>query len=124
MSARAVGERLRSLAAGHVAFQQSLGPLTTYRVGGPAGVLFEPASIEDLVHLRAAFDDADVDPDSVDVVVIGRGSNVVVSDEGFDGLVIRMSQPMSWIRGGDDPAVVSAGAATSLPLLANWAARR
>ena len=124
MKAREFGERLRSLAEGHVAFEQPLGPLTTYRVGGPAAVLFEPASVEDLVHVTAAFQDAGVEPASVDVVVIGRGSNVVVSDEGFDGLVIRMTQPMSWIRGHQDPAVVSAGAATSLPLLANWAARR
>lgn len=124
MTLQEVGERLRSLAVGRVAFDQELGVLTTYRVGGPASVLFEPASAEDLAHLTTALRESDVDPASFDVVVIGRGSNVVVSDQGFEGVVIRMTQPMSWIREGDSTNVVSAGAATSLPLLANWAARR
>ena len=115
---------MRSLAEGRVAFDQTLGVLTTYRVGGPASVLFEPASADDLVHLGTATRDAGIDAAALDVVVIGRGSNVVVSDEGFSGVVVRMTQPMSWIREGDSDRVVSAGAATSLPLLANWAARR
>ncbi|MFP5352348.1 MAG: UDP-N-acetylmuramate dehydrogenase [Actinomycetota bacterium] len=123
MTAREVGERLRSMAEGRVAFDQALGVLTTYRVGGPASVLFEPASPEDLTLLTTASREAGVDPATLDVVVIGRGSNVVISDQGFDGVVIRMTQPMSWIR-SDDPERVAAGAATSLPLLANWAARR
>lgn len=119
----AVGERLRERAEGRVALDHPLRGLTTYRVGGPAGLLFEPASSADLAHLHAALTDAGRDAAEVDVVVLGRGSNVVVSDRGFSGVVIRMTQQMSWIH-GDEGAIVSAGAATSLPLLANWAARR
>ena len=119
-----MGERLRSLAEGRVAFDEALGVLTTYRVGGPASVLFEPASAEDLLHLTTATRGAGMDPAALDVVVIGRGSNVVVSDRGFDGVVIRMTQPMSWIRGTTTGPVFRAGCATPLPSLANWAARR
>lgn len=124
MNVRDVGERLRSLAEGRVAFDQALGALTTYRVGGPASVLFEPASAEDLVHLVTATREAGIEAGTLDYVVIGRGSNVVVSDLGFSGVVIRMTQPMSWIRGTIDRNVFTAGCATPLPSLANWAARR
>lgn len=123
MTIREIGERLQPRVQGRVAFDEPLGRLTTYRIGGPAAVLFEPASADDLLHLAPAIREVGLDPDEVDIVVLGRGSNVVVSDEGFAGLVIRMAQRMSWIEGGA-ASVVSAGAATSLPLLANWAARR
>ena len=123
MNVHAVGERLRDTATGRVELDISLGGLTTYRVGGRASVLFEPASPDDLALLTPAIRDAGADPAAIDLVVLGRGSNVVVSDRGFDGIVVRMAQPMSWIR-GEDGSDVSAGAATSLPLLANWAARR
>lgn len=49
---------------------------------------------------------------------------MVVSDQGFEGIAIRMGPPLAWIEGGSDGETVTAGAATSLPLLANWAARR
>lgn len=97
---------------------RSLAPLTTYRLGGPAAVLFEPARGDEVAAaarlLRSARD--------VPVLVLGRGSNTVVSDEGWPGLVIHVGGGLSWIegRGGG----VEAGAGTSLPQLANWTARR
>ncbi len=125
MNLRTVGERLRELADGEVALERSLAPLTTYRVGGSAAVVFEPASAQDLLHLPTACISAGVDPAEVPVLPLGRGSNTVFSDRGFDGIVIRMGPSLSWIRGGqDDSTRVAAGAATSLPFLANWAARR
>ncbi|MDP9069051.1 MAG: UDP-N-acetylmuramate dehydrogenase [Actinomycetota bacterium] len=125
VGARAVGERLRELAAGEVHFDRSLAPLTTYRVGGAAAVLFEPASAADLLHLRTAVRDVGADPAELGFLALGRGSNMVVSDRGFDGIVIRTGAGLSWIRGDEQrPTRVAAGAATSLPLLANWAARR
>lgn len=57
-----------------------LGPRTTLRLGGAAREVVEAASEEEVV---AAVRDADGD-----VLVLGGGSNVVVSDEGFDGRVV------------------------------------
>lgn len=121
-----MGERLTALATGTVALDRPLAPLTTYRLGGPAAVLFEPASAGDLLTITQAALEAGVSTDEVGLLVIGRGSNIVISDRGFDGLVIKMGSSMSWITGADEVASgrVNAGAATSLPLLANWAARR
>ena len=61
-----------------------LADLTTLRLGGPAGRYLETSSSVDLVDaVRGA--DAAGEP----LLVLGRGSNVVVPDEGFPGLVVR-----------------------------------
>ncbi|MEP6761520.1 MAG: UDP-N-acetylmuramate dehydrogenase [Sporichthyaceae bacterium] len=59
---------------------------TTLRLGGPASRLVVVHSEADLVDaVRTA--DAAGDP----VLVLGRGSNVVIADEGFDGLVVQIA---------------------------------
>jgi UDP-N-acetylmuramate dehydrogenase len=109
-------------ARGRVARDVVLAPMTTYKLGGPAGVLFEPQDVDDLTLLAEVL--ARVDPSGdVPVFALGRGSNVVISDHGWDGVVVRMND--AWIRidqKRDDSCI--AGAATSLPVVANWAARR
>ncbi|HVT42549.1 MAG TPA: hypothetical protein VHD39_06150, partial [Acidimicrobiales bacterium] len=60
-----------------------LGPLTTYGVGGPAAVLVELEAPADLEVLRAALRGADLP-----LFVLGRGSNLLVADAGFDGVVV------------------------------------
>jgi UDP-N-acetylmuramate dehydrogenase len=116
-----VAAALRTRFQGHVEPGRRLAPLTTYRLGGAAALYVEPRSVDDLVVLgevvRAHF------PDGIPLLALGRGSNVVVSDAGFPGVVIRMGQSFSRIEPTTDDGL-EAGAATSLPLLANWAARR
>ncbi|HSJ70432.1 MAG TPA: UDP-N-acetylmuramate dehydrogenase [Acidimicrobiia bacterium] len=91
-----------------------LAPFTTYKVGGPARWFVEPNDLEELRSIL------EVTPPAVDVWVLGRGSNVVISDEGFDGLVIRLGQGFcaSDVRG--DGSVV-AGGGLALPVLARAA---
>src|SRR5204863_5727788 len=58
----------------------------------------------------------------IHVVVVGKGSNLLVADEGFDGLVLRLGRAFRWAaRDGDR---LSAGAATPLPALAGVAMRQ
>ena len=62
-----------------------LAPLTTIRVGGPADWLCRAASFRDVVDALAWARE-----EGVPVAVVGRGSNLLVSDEGFRGLVLRL----------------------------------
>lgn len=124
MNLRAVGERLAARAEGGVGFDRPLASYTTYRLGGPAAILFEPASASDLLNASHALGEVGVAGEEVPLLVVGRGSNIVISDRGFKGLVIKMGSPLSWIAADQNPNRVGAGAATSMPLLANWAARR
>ncbi|MGB0744727.1 MAG: FAD-binding protein, partial [Opitutales bacterium] len=65
---------------------------TTMRIGGPAKIYAEPANRADLQTLLRA-----VELFGIEHFCIGRGSNLLVADEGFDGLVIRFSAP-NWKR--------------------------
>ncbi|MFB4272319.1 UDP-N-acetylmuramate dehydrogenase [Nonomuraea sp. GTA35] len=65
---------------------EMLAPYTTLRMGGPARDFAEATSAEQLVSLIA-----EADMNGVPTLLLGGGSNVVVSDEGFDGLVVKVA---------------------------------
>ncbi len=68
--------------------EEPLAAKTTLRVGGAARLFAEPAGEEDL---RALLQKAR--SEDVPVFMLGRGSNLVVPDEGVDGLVVSLSHP-------------------------------
>jgi len=89
----------------------SLAPLCTYRVGGPAAALVtvhDDAELDALAELLA--------PDQVPVLCVGRGSNLLVADRGFDGVAVVLGERFADVelRG----ATVVAGAAALLPVVA------
>jgi UDP-N-acetylmuramate dehydrogenase len=88
-----------------------LGPLTTYRVGGAAAVAVTPRDEAEL--LRAA--DA-VQRSGVAVLVVGRGSNLLVADAGFPGLAVVIGDAFATIE--LDGPLVRAGGGASLPVIA------
>jgi UDP-N-acetylmuramate dehydrogenase len=88
---------------GRLAANAPLGPLTWFRTGGAAEVLFRPADVEDLAAFLAGLDAA------VPVTVIGAGSNLIVRDGGVAGVVIRL--PAAFARIAVEPDGVMAGAA-------------
>lgn len=101
-----VGGRLRS----HV----TIAPLTTFRIGGPAALYLEPDSIDDLRAVASA-----VRETGIPVEILGKGSNVLVSDAGIEGLVLRLGRGFRWAaRDGD---ALTAGGAMPLPALAGIA---
>ena len=124
------GDGLRALAGalGARATQDKpLGPLTTYGVGGPAALYVEVEGPDDLAAVRRAWRAARgrrrAPPPPV--FVLGRGSNLLVADEGFEGIVLHLGGGFAGIdlpapggTGGAAPVVVRAGAAVALPVLA------
>jgi UDP-N-acetylmuramate dehydrogenase len=91
-----------------------MAPLTTFRIGGPAAIFLEPESERDLVAAGEAVRETDLP-----FVVIGKGSNLLVSDAGFPGLVLRLGRGYRWAaRDGD---TVAAGGSMPLPALAGVA---
>ena len=64
---------------------EPLAPLTWFRVGGPAQVLFTPADEADLAYFLSRL------PGELPVYVIGVGSNLIVRDGGMSGVVVRLS---------------------------------
>ncbi|NIJ41003.1 UDP-N-acetylmuramate dehydrogenase [Parvibaculum indicum] len=77
---------------GELTANAPMAPLTWFRVGGPAEVLFRPADTEDLAAFLAGC------PEDVPVTVIGVGSNLLVRDGGVKGVVIRLGKPFMTIE--------------------------
>ncbi|MDQ4095476.1 MAG: UDP-N-acetylmuramate dehydrogenase [Actinomycetota bacterium] len=127
MSEVELRDRLRARLSGRVELDWPLARFTTYRLGGPARVYVEPASADDLRALAEELKDTSVD---LPLLVLGRGSNLVISDKGWPGVVVRPGTAFSWLEPvADAPPErraprLRAGSATAMPLLANWAARR
>jgi UDP-N-acetylmuramate dehydrogenase len=88
-----------------------IGPMTTYRVGGHAAY-FAHADTEDDLGQAADL----VVREGLSVLVVGKGSNLLVSDRGFPGLAITLGDLFADI--GIDATRVRAGGAASLPVLA------
>jgi len=88
-----------------------LGPLTTYRVGGTAA-LFTTVDTEDDLH---ALRDA-VASSGIDLLVVGKGSNLLVADAGFDGLAVLLGEHFGAIE--VESSLVRAGGAAFLPVVA------
>jgi len=105
----------RLTASGRVVESVPLGPLTTYKFGGLARFVVTIDGVEDL---RDAWTIAS--NERIPVVALGRGSNVVVSDSGFPGVVLVAGSGLAYRTIG--PTTV-AGAAAPLPLLARDSAR-
>ena len=80
--------RPRLSSAAKLKREEPLAPKTTLRVGGAARLYAEPANVEDL---RVLWSEARTR--GVEVFWLGRGSNLVVPDEGVDGLVMTLAHP-------------------------------
>ena len=104
----ACGDRLRT------AFP--LAPLTTFRIGGPAALFLEPDADDDLAAAADAIGQA-----AIPWIVLGKGSNVLVADDGFPGLVLRLGRGFRWAARQAER--LSAGGAMPLPALAGVALR-
>ncbi|MEJ5254487.1 MAG: UDP-N-acetylmuramate dehydrogenase [Acidimicrobiales bacterium] len=88
-----------------------LGPMTTYRVGGPAA-LFVRAEEDEHLRLVARA----VRETGVEVLIVGNGSNLLVADAGFAGLAVALGETYATIEVVG--TLVRAGAAALLPVVA------
>ena len=94
-------DRLPSV-RGRLTPNAAIGPMTWFRVGGPAEVLFRPADLEDLADFLNAL------PAEIPVTVIGVASNLLVRDGGVPGVTIRLGR--GFVEVTPDAETVRAGA--------------
>jgi len=91
----------------------ALGPMTTYRVGGPTALF---VAVSDRHQLPAVADAAQ--HSGLPVLVVGRGSNLLVADVGFAGLAIGLADLDSTIDLDAEKSIAVASAGVALPVLA------
>ena len=90
-----------------------IGPLTTYRVGGAADVFVSLSSVDDVEALAAALRDS-----RLPVLIVGRGSNLLVADAGFRGIAVSATAMTDSIDIDAESSRVVAGSGVLLPVLA------
>lgn len=88
-----------------------LSKCTTLRVGGPVSSWLEAEDIKDLLEAIKAAED-----EKKDITLIGRGSNILARDQGFDGIAVCLGKGFNFIETEEYP-VVRVGAGTPVSLL-------
>ena len=124
--ARATGveiEEFSRLLGGLALPQMPLAPLTTYRVGGSAAVGVVVETMDDLVRVSEALRQV-----PIPMLVVGRGSNMLVADDGFAGVALVMSKFTDYVdlpeRDEGVEPIALFGGAVSLPVAARQSVAR
>jgi UDP-N-acetylmuramate dehydrogenase len=93
-----------------------LAGLTTYRLGGPVAVLVRVRDRAALATVATALHEH-----PAPLLLVGRGSNLLVADRGFEGLGVVLEGCFDTVELDAGPGVVRAGGAVALPVLARRA---
>jgi len=88
--------------------QAPLAPLVWFKSGGSADWLFEPKDADDLADFLC-----DLDP-VVPVMALGLGSNLIVSDGGFPGVVVRLGKAFAKVEAAGETTLRCGGGASGI----------
>jgi UDP-N-acetylmuramate dehydrogenase len=103
---KALESELRAKFGARVRAAMPLAELTSFRIGGPADLFVNVEDEAELMHAKAAAYRA-----SVPCFCLGAGTNLLVSDRGMRGLVVRLGDGFGQIKIDDTKVVAGAGAA-------------
>ena len=114
-------KRLTDVLGERVRFSFSLARYTSFRIGGSADVFAEPDTLEELQSLLALLHE-----EAVPVFLLGGGTNVLGSDKGVRGVVVKLGGRFTYVRWEEslEEATVYVGAANSLGRFVREAARK
>ena len=104
---------------GEVIAGESMARHTTYRIGGPARFFATADSLGALSRLVEACEET-----GTPWTVVGRGSNLLVADEGYDGIVITLGRDFRACRLDEERGVFSVGAGALLSTVVQEAFHR
>ncbi|HEX9094420.1 MAG TPA: UDP-N-acetylmuramate dehydrogenase [Coriobacteriia bacterium] len=110
MSVTGALARLKRDLTGEVRASEPMARHTTFRVGGPAAIYIVLDVMSDVGCAVSVLAD-----EGVPFVILGKGSNLLVSDEGYDGAVLVLGREFK--KHSFDEGVLKAGAATVLGVL-------
>jgi UDP-N-acetylmuramate dehydrogenase len=102
-NATAMTESLQSVAPPGLQRNMPLAPLTTLGIGGPAKFFVRAESVDE-IREAIAWADSQHEP----LFILGGGSNVLIADEGFDGVVLQIDLRGMTVR-SEDTVYVAAG---------------
>lgn len=95
---------LQQLEIGKIKEHESLAAYTTIKIGGQADLLIEPSSLQGLQAAMKV-----IQQHGVKWRAIGRGSNLLVSDKGIEGVVIKLGSGLDHFEVNNDEVTVGGG---------------
>ncbi|HLU53504.1 MAG TPA: UDP-N-acetylmuramate dehydrogenase [Acidimicrobiia bacterium] len=102
----------RLVSSGRARRDVELASMTTYKLGGPADLFVVVDTIDTLQEVGEA-----LRSEPMPVLVLGRGSNLLIADKGFRGVVVRLGNDFAGVE-IDRDGIVEAGGSASLPRVA------
>ncbi len=102
--------------SGRVLKDEPLKNHTYFKIGGPADILAEPENTEDLKAVLKL-----IKKHGVDCFIIGNGTNLLVSDDGYRGVIVKIGEKFDYFSKVENKVTVGAG--TLLSVLAKYLAR-
>ena len=96
-------KNIKKKISGKISFNESLSKLSWFNLGGPAKILYRPKNLQELSIFLKEVKGAEV------IKILGAGSNTLVRDGGFNGVIIKFGKSFSHIS-LFDPNTIIAGA--------------
>lgn len=109
-------KELQKIISGTVTQHAPLAPFSTFRIGGAAACLAEPANAEDVIAIQRFANQR-----SIPVLLLGNGSNVLIADAGWPGIVINLERGFTELSYAD--GFVTAGAGVKIAIFVDFAIR-
>jgi UDP-N-acetylmuramate dehydrogenase len=109
-------DELISAINGKVIKDEPLKKHTYFKIGGPADLYVEPENIDEIKKVFNL-----IKKHKVNYFIIGNGTNLLVSDKGFRGIIIKIGEKFNYININENKAIVGAG--TLLSVLAKTLAK-
>lgn len=105
MRGEIITETERILPAGQILRREPMSRHTTFRTGGPAELFLEIKKVSELQRLLAFFHES-----GTKYFVVGKGSNLLVDDDGYDGAILHIAEGLGGIRVAEEKITAQAGA--------------
>ena len=86
----AIASQLAAVIDGDVEIDKSLAPYTSYKIGGPTAVWVAPATQEGVGRVLEL-----IDRNKLPLFILGRGSNLLISDDGWEGVTLYLGENLN-----------------------------
>ncbi len=101
-------DEIRSFFRGRITLSEPLGKYTSFQIGGPADYYLEPIDREDCLSLLSFCRQR-----ALPFLIMGKGSNMLVSDDGVKGIVVNMEYGLNRVECSEGVVSADAGVALS-----------
>ena len=98
-------KKIESKISGKILFDENLSKYSWFNLGGPAKVVFKPKNLNELSNFLKNIKGFDK------IKILGAGSNTLIRDEGFDGIIIKFGKTFSHISLFDDKTLIAGSSA-------------